>query len=63
MQRNMGYRFALSKKTLIHMWCTYKRQILTSFKEMIRKLKNTTNVIDKPGLIVIVKPGLINLGT
>ena len=55
--------FALGKKTLLHMWCTYKRKILTSFKEMIRKLKNTTNVIDKPGLIVIVKPGLSKLGT
>ena len=63
MQRNMGYMFALGKKTLLHMWCTYKRKILTSFKEMIRKLKNTTNVIDKPGLIVIVKPVLSKLGT
>ena len=39
------------------MWCTKKRQILTSFKEMTVKetKKQQTNVT--------VKPGLIKLGT
>ena len=61
MQRNMIYiyiyRYGLGKKTLTHMWCTKKRQILTSFKEMTVKetKKQQTNVT--------VKPGLIKLGT